>query len=439
MLTSFKVYSLRTTVGRSTWQEYARKSGSDGTPRKKSDVLVLPPLGNRRSDALYAHHRVHVIETRIGRHHVLVREGVVLAGCRVLGPAHGRDAAAGHLPEHQPDRVHVRHLERVERLEIERFAQHLRRHVAPGADARVRRDLDLVRLARVLDREPKVGDRALAVALHQDVLALDVPVRDRGFAGRAEDLRVQVRHTGRERVRQRLEHVRVEDALLQVVVQRAELVVVRDQQHLRPGARALDVGRDEPEDVLVAHQHRLVDFRLPEPGRLLGGEEDLHGHLLVAPLRQPHLTVAALAHRVHHVDLLGDRALHQQGQPGSAAAALLHQVGDRQVSASRVVQRIHQAGFRFSRLRYTQNTMNTISRNTVEQIATDVMRAIVCALLASSLGGSGVVVVRGLNSRCSSRLQKFSLSQHTILFPCICGDIVPTLHCREGGKETKIC
>ena len=39
--------------------------------------------------------------------------------------------------------------------------------------------------------------------------------------------------------------VRVERRAVQVVVERAVLVVVADQEQLRPRTRALDVGRDE--------------------------------------------------------------------------------------------------------------------------------------------------------------------------------------------------
>ena len=83
----------------------------------------------------------------------------------------------------------------------------------------------------------------------------------------------------------------VEDVGLEVVVQAALVVVVGDQQHLGPAARALDVGRDEAEDVLVAHEDGLVDLGLAEPGGLLGGEEDLDSHPLPPPPGQPDLAV----------------------------------------------------------------------------------------------------------------------------------------------------
>ena len=47
----------------------------------------------------------------------------------------------------------------------------------------------------------------------------------------------------------------VEDGGGEEVVEGAALVVVGDEQHLGPAARALDVRRDEAEDVVMSHQH----------------------------------------------------------------------------------------------------------------------------------------------------------------------------------------
>lgn len=64
------------------------------------------------------------------------------------------------------------------------------------------------------------------------------------------------------------------------------------------------------QDVLVSHQHGLVDLRLSGPTGLIGGEEDFDSHLLSPPSAHPHLPVAALPDLLHHLDLLGDRPLH---------------------------------------------------------------------------------------------------------------------------------
>lgn len=72
--------------------------------------------------------------------------------------------------------------------------------------------------------------------------------------------------------------------------------------------------RPVTEDVLVSHQHRLVDLRLPEPAGFLSGEEDFDGHLLSPPAAQPHLAVSPFTDLTHHLDLLGDGSLHLRGE-----------------------------------------------------------------------------------------------------------------------------
>ena len=68
---------------------------------------------------------------------------------------------------------------------------------------------------------------------------------DGGFSLRAVDLGVQVTQAAGGRVRQPQQRLRVQRGQTQEVVQRAVLVVVRDQVELRVGARSFNVGRDE--------------------------------------------------------------------------------------------------------------------------------------------------------------------------------------------------
>ena len=68
---------------------------------------------------------------------------------------------------------------------------------------------------------------------------------DGGLALRAVDLRVQVAEAAGGRVGEPQQRLRVQRGHLQVVVQRAVLEVVCDEEELREGARALDVRRDE--------------------------------------------------------------------------------------------------------------------------------------------------------------------------------------------------
>ena len=96
-----------------------------------------------------------------------------------------------------------------------------------------------------LDGEAEVGDAAGAVLLDQDVLALQVSVGDGWFALRAVNLGVQVTEATGRRERQPQQRLRVQRGQLQVVVQRAVLVVVGDEKELCEGTGAFNVSRDE--------------------------------------------------------------------------------------------------------------------------------------------------------------------------------------------------
>ncbi len=69
---------------------------------------------------------------------------------------------------------------------------------------------------------------------------------DGRFALRAEDLRVKVAEAGDGRVGQSQHGPAVQGGALQIVVQRAVLVVVCDEVELSPRARAFNVSRYKP-------------------------------------------------------------------------------------------------------------------------------------------------------------------------------------------------
>lgn len=96
-----------------------------------------------------------------------------------------------------------------------------------------------------LDGEAEVSDAAGPVLLDQDVLTLQVSVGDGRFPLRAVDLGVQVAEAAGGRVGESQQGLRVQRGQLQVVVQGAALVVVCDEEELREGAGAFDVGCDE--------------------------------------------------------------------------------------------------------------------------------------------------------------------------------------------------
>jgi hypothetical protein len=236
-----------------------------------------------------------------------------------------RGAPPADLPEHQAHRVHVRHFEGVEGGRVEGLVEHLRSHVADSLSL-VSQESSGSHLPEEADREAEVGDGALPVALNQYVLALDVPVGDGRLAPRPEYLGVEVDDARCYGEADGEERGVIEDRRLEVVVEGAPLVVIRDEEHLGPGAGALYVGGNEAENVVVPHEDRLVDLGLAEPGCLLEGEEDLDRDLLAAPTGEPDLAVAALAHALGQGQLLGDGPLDEERQPRARAATLVNEV-----------------------------------------------------------------------------------------------------------------
>ncbi|TRY98293.1 hypothetical protein DNTS_032798 [Danionella cerebrum] len=73
-----------------------------------------------------------------------------------------------------------------------------------------------------------------------------VSVSDRGFALCAKDLGVEMAEAGHAGVRQSQHGTAVQRGALEIIVQRAVLVIVRDEVELRPGARAFNICSDEP-------------------------------------------------------------------------------------------------------------------------------------------------------------------------------------------------
>lgn len=87
-----------------------------------------------------------------------------------------------------------------------------------------------------LNSQSKVCDATGAVSLDKDVLALKVPVSDGWFALCAVDLGVKVAQATRSRVGQFQQGMCVQGGELQVVIQRAVLMVICDEVHLRGGS-----------------------------------------------------------------------------------------------------------------------------------------------------------------------------------------------------------
>uniref|UniRef100_A0A8W7PEA3 Uncharacterized protein n=1 Tax=Anopheles coluzzii TaxID=1518534 RepID=A0A8W7PEA3_ANOCL len=174
-------------------------------------------------------HLSHLLDGGIGLYHVVERQLILVVDPVDVTPPR-------NLPQHQPERVHIRPLERIELRHVDRLIQHLRGHVALGADAMRRRLVDRVGRDDVTHRQPQVADAARQVRLHQYVLRLEVPVSDRGLAARTDNVHVQMGQPGRYRERHLEHRVRIDAAGSEKIEQRPILVIVRHQPELRPGA-----------------------------------------------------------------------------------------------------------------------------------------------------------------------------------------------------------
>lgn len=91
----------------------------------------------------------------------------------------------------------------------------------------------------------QVSDAALSVPLHQDVSALQVSVGDRRLFLGADDLCVEVDQAAGHRQAHPEAALRLKAAVLQEVVERAQLVEVGDEPQLGAGVLGRHVGGDE--------------------------------------------------------------------------------------------------------------------------------------------------------------------------------------------------
>ncbi|TNN34922.1 hypothetical protein EYF80_054915 [Liparis tanakae] len=152
--------------------------------------------------------------------------------------------------------------------------------------------LRLVHGQRVVQaqREAEVAQAAGQVALHQDVGALDVPVRDGHLVAAARRVvAVEVRHAERQRAAQLPQVVPADHVVDQELLQVPPRVEGRDQPALP--LRLPVLRRQEVEHVVVPQVRVREDVLLVLPGGVLLVLEDLDGHrleaLLLAARRAP--------------------------------------------------------------------------------------------------------------------------------------------------------
>lgn len=97
------------------------------------------------------------------------------------------------------------------------------------------------RVPVVFNSQTQISDAACSVLLDKDVLALQVSVSDGWFALCAVDLGVEMAQTTRCRISQLQQSLSVQGGELQVVIKRAILMVVCDEEELCEGSCALNV------------------------------------------------------------------------------------------------------------------------------------------------------------------------------------------------------
>ena len=266
-------------------------------------VLVsVPAIGDGGPNFLRITDFFHVVETGIRGDDVVKRKLIFVDDSAA-------DAPPGDFPEHQPETVHVGHLVRVEAASIQRLGQDFRRHVSLRALTRVGRNVHFVGVAHVPDGEPEIRDARRPVSFHENVLGFDIPMRDGRFALSPVDFCMQMRETGSCGEREAHRRDRVQNTRFEIVVKAAVFVVFGDEEELRPAAGALDVRRYETENVFVAHEDRLVDFRFAEPRGFFRREEDLDGDRFASPFALPHFAITPFADGSDEMNLLGDRPL----------------------------------------------------------------------------------------------------------------------------------
>lgn len=192
------------------------------------------------------------------------------------------------------------------------FVQNLRGHVALRSNLRVVANVNRSVFLSVRDCQSKVSDDALSIYLHEDVLRLQVTMSDRRLALLAEDFRVQVNQAAGDG-KANCDHLVVTQVgAVQMVVERAELIVMSDEPQLRAWVPRRHVRPDVAQNVLVTQQDGAVDLCFALPRFLVAAEENFDGNVLAVPDGAPHFAVAAAANAFRKRHLTGQRALDEK-------------------------------------------------------------------------------------------------------------------------------
>lgn len=167
------------------------------------------------------------------------------------------------------------------------------------------------------NRESKISDDALSVNLHENVLRLQVAMRDRRLSLLSEDLSVQMYQAAGDR-EANVDHLVVAQwGLVQVIVERSELVVMSDQPELRARVPRRHVGANVPKNVFVSKQDGAVDFGFTLPGLFITAEEDFDRDVLSMPNCAPNFAIATTTNALGQCNLSSQGPLDQKRQSAS--------------------------------------------------------------------------------------------------------------------------
>ena len=157
------------------------------TDETLADLAKLPNIAGVK-DATGDLARVSTLRQLVDDDFILLSgEDMTTVGFNAMG-GHGcisvtsNVAPAAQLPEDEPEGVDVRSLPRVEVVGVDRLVQDLRGEVSFRTHLGVVGDVDGVRLGKVADAQPQVGDGAGQIALDQNIFCLQIAMRDGGLA-----------------------------------------------------------------------------------------------------------------------------------------------------------------------------------------------------------------------------------------------------------------
>lgn len=140
-------------------------------------------------------------------------------------------------------------------------------------------------------------------------------MRDSGFSLFSENFRVQMNEAAGDTEANRNHLMVAESRSVEVIVERAELVVVSDEPELGARVTRCHVRSDVAEDVFVAQQYSAIDFRFALPRFFIATEENFYRDILAMPNCSPNFTVTSTSDAFRKSHLASKGSLNEQRKP----------------------------------------------------------------------------------------------------------------------------